>query len=191
MPNFTVHLTKSAVAMMIGLTTFTFVVENYSGFELTFEILIKSAFCCLVGGAAPDIDHKDSIPGVILWCVLLATMTAGFLRIYSIYIDVFLPESNFLGKVLVLCGAMVSIISLSNVIYQSFQARVPHRKILHEIVSTGIFSIVLWILVALLSFLNGDINLMIERSIYIASFQYGVYIHIFLDATSIIKIFLA
>lgn len=191
MPNFTVHMTKTSVALMIGLATLTLGAETYGGFELTFKVLIISGFCCLAGGAAPDIDHKDSIPAVMLWCVLLLTMTAGFLRIYFIYIDVFLPGLTFLGRALLMYGSIAFLFSLSRVIYENFQERVPHRKILHEMVKTGLFSMTLWMFVAPFSFLDGGMNLMIQRSLYIASFQYGVYIHILLDTSSIIKIVLA
>lgn len=190
MPNFTTHLTKTSIALMIGIATITLLVETYSEFEFSFKIMIYSGFCCLVGGSAPDIDHKDSIPAIALWCVLLLVMSSGFLRIYLDYIDVLLPDLTFLGKAVLMYGVILVLVPLSRLIYENFQDRVPHRKFLHEMLKTGAFTATLGAFVLPFSYVDGGVDLLMERALYLASFQYGVVVHILLDRSRIVRMLL-
>lgn len=187
MGNVTTHITNTSIALALGLATLMFTVETFLEYELTFRILIYSGVCCLVGGCAPDIDHQNSVPAIVLWSLLLLVMCAGFLKIYFGYIVMLLPELSSLGSGLLMYSGVLVLIPLANIIFEEFQVRTTHRKILHRLLKTGIFTATLAVFILPFSYQYGGIDLVIERSLYLASFQYGVVLHILLDKSKIVR----
>lgn len=188
MPNVTTHLTKTTLALIIGLSTLVLLTETYFEYELTIRILVYSGLCCLVGGCAPDIDQQNSVPAVLLWCLLLLVMCAGFLRIYFDHISLLMPDLTTIEQAVLMYGFVLILVPLANTMYEQFQNRVPHRKILHELLKTGGLTATFGAFILPSAYMDGGMTLLIERGIYLASFQYGVILHIILDKSRVAKI---